>query len=213
VIVTRPARQAEPLVAELERRGYDVVVCPLISLEPLGEGRVDASGYDWLVVTSANGAEVLAPRLSGRPLHVAAIGPATAEALVSRGIVVDLVPAVGTQEGLLAELPRPAGRVLVAAAEEARRLLVDALAADFLPLYRTHELRPDATPEGDLAVLASGSQARAFARLGLGAPVVSIGPQTTRVAHELGLHVAAEAVAPTVSALADAVDSARHAAR
>jgi uroporphyrinogen-III synthase len=62
-------------------------------------------------------------------------------------------------------------------------------------------------------VLASGSQARAFARLGLGAPVVSIGPQTTRVAHELGLHVAAEAVAPTVSALADAVDSARHAAR
>jgi uroporphyrinogen-III synthase len=213
VIVTRPARQAEPLVAELERRGYDVVVCPLISLEPLGEGPVDASGYDWLVVTSANGAEVLAPRLSGRPLNLAAIGPATAEALVSRGIAVDLVPAVGTQEGLLAELPRPAGRVLVAAAEGARRLLVDALGADFLPLYRTHELRPEASPEGDLAVLASGSQARAFARLGLGAPVVSIGPQTTRVAHELGLHVAAEAVAPTVSALADAVDSARHAAR
>jgi uroporphyrinogen-III synthase len=213
VIVTRPAHQAGPLVEELERRGHDVVVCPLIALEPLGEEPVDASGYDWLVVTSANGADLLAPRLRGRAQRVAAIGPATAEALAVHGIAVDLVPATATQEGLLAELPRPAGRVLVAAAEGARRVLVDGLVADFLALYRTRELRPDPTPVGDVAVVASASQARALARLELGVPVVSIGPQTTHAARALGLDVAAEAEAPTVSALGAAVDSARVRAR
>jgi uroporphyrinogen-III synthase len=209
VIVTRPAHQAEPLVEELERRGYDVFVCPLIALEPLGDDPVDVSGYDWLVVTSANGADLLAPRLRGRAKRVAAIGPATAEALAAHGIGVDLVPRTATQEGLLGELPRPAGRVLVAAAEGARRLLVDELGADFLALYRTRELRPDPAPAGDVVVVSSASQARALARLELGVPVVSIGPQTTQAARGLGLDVAAEASAPTVFALGAAVDSAR----
>ena len=56
------------------------------------------------------------------------------------------MPAVSTQEGLLAELPRPAGRVLFAAAEGARTLLVDELDATFVPLYRTRELEPDEPP-------------------------------------------------------------------
>ena len=101
------------------------------------------------------------------PARVAAIGRATADAF---GGVADLVPAVSTQEGLLAELPRPAGRVLFAAAEGARRLLVDELGADFVPLYRTRELRPAAPPEGDLVVLASASAARAFGALGVDMP-------------------------------------------
>ena len=58
--------------------------------------------------------------------RVAAIGPATADVLGGA----DLVPSVATQEGLLAELPRPAGRVLFAAAEGARTLLPDELGAD-----------------------------------------------------------------------------------
>ena len=50
---------------------------------------------------------------------------------------------VSTQEGLLAEFPRPAGRVLFAGAEGARRLLVNELEADFVALYRTRELTPE----------------------------------------------------------------------
>ena len=42
-------------------------------------------------------------------------------------------------------------------------------------------------------MLASGSAARAFASLGLRVPAVSIGPQTTAVAREVGLGVVAEA--------------------
>jgi uroporphyrinogen-III synthase len=139
VVVTRPADQARPLVERLEALGHDVAVCPLIEIEPTGPDEVDVSCYDWLVVTSANAARELAARMRGRPARVAAIGPGTAAALPHEP---DLVPRVSTQEGLLAELPRRPGRVLFAGAEDARRLVVDEVGADFMPLYRTKQLRP-----------------------------------------------------------------------
>jgi len=193
VIVTRPVGQVDELSDGLRALGHDVVICPLVRIEPLGDDPIDVSSYDWVVLTSANGADELARRSRGRPLRLAAVGPATAAALAAHGLHADLVPAVATQEGLLAEFPRPAGRVLVAAAEGARRTLVEELGADFLPLYRTVELTPNRPPEGDLAVLASGSAARAFAALGLDLPVVSIGPQTTATAEAAALRVVAEA--------------------
>jgi uroporphyrinogen-III synthase len=204
VLVTRPRGQADELLRRLAALGHDVVHVPLIAVEPLGDETIDLTGYDWVVVTSANGARELVRR-SVRPLpRVAAIGRATAEALGGA----DLVPRVSTQEGLLAELPRPAGKVLLAAAEGARRLLVDELEADFVALYRTRELVPDETPHGDLAVLASPSAARAFAALGTGIPTVSIGPETTRAAREAGVDVLAEAVTHDVEGLVAAVTAA-----
>jgi uroporphyrinogen III methyltransferase/synthase len=199
-----------PLAARLRDLGYDVVSCPLIVVEPLGDGPVDASGYEWLVVTSRKGAAELGRRLTGRPRQIAAVGAGTAEALRAYGLVADLVPRVASQEGLLAELPRPPGRVLLAAAEGARRLLVDELGADFVALYRTRELRPAAFPDVDVVVLASPSAARAYAALERPAPIVSIGPQTTAAAREGGLAVAAEARQSDIGGLVDAV---RRAAR
>jgi uroporphyrinogen-III synthase len=136
--------------------------------------------------------------------HDAAIGRATAEAFGGA----DLVPAVSTQEGLLAELPRPAGRVLFAGAEGARRLLVEELGADFVALYRTRELTPAIAPDGDLVVLASASAARAFGRLGADIPAVTIGPQTTRAARESGVEVIREAATHDVAGLLAAIGSA-----
>ena len=167
VIVTRPEGQADELGARLRALGHEVVLCPLVRIEPISDEPIDVTPYDWVIVTSANGARELARRLEGRPRRLAAIGPATAAALEEHGLSPDLVPAVATQEGLLAELRPPAGRVLVAAAERARRLVVDELKADFVPLYRTVELSPDELPAGDLVVLASGSAARAFGKLEL----------------------------------------------
>jgi uroporphyrinogen III methyltransferase / synthase len=192
VIVTRPAGQEEPLASRLRELGHEVVLCPLTRIEPLGDDPIDLSGYDWVLVTSVNGAAELARRSSGTPKCIAAIGPGTATALEEHGLHADLVPAVSTQEGLLAELPRPAGRVLFAGAEAARRLLVDALGADYVPLYRTVQLRPD-PPDGDVVLLASASAARAFAETGARAPAVTIGPQTTAAARAAGLDVLAEA--------------------
>jgi uroporphyrinogen-III synthase len=204
VVVTRPAGQADELATRLEELGHEVVRCPLIAIEPLGDGPVDTSGYDWLVVTSTNAACELRRRGRGTPKRVAAIGRATAAAFGGA----DLVPRVSTQEGLLAELPRPAGRVLFAGAEGARRLLVDELGADFVPLYRTIELEPDEQLDGELVVLASASAARAYARTGAVIPAVSIGPETTAAARAAGVEVVAEAERHDLDGLVAAVETA-----
>jgi uroporphyrinogen-III synthase len=196
VLVTR-----EELVARVESLGHTAVLCKLIRVEPLGDDPVDASGYDWLVVTSRNGAHELARR-GVTANRIAAIGPATAEALRSHGLRVDLVADTHTQEGLRDALPD--GTVLLAAAEGARR---DVLDADFLPLYRTAELRPD-VPEADVALLMSGSAARALAATGARMPVVAIGPQTATEARAAGLEVAAVAAVHDLDGLVEALRSA-----
>jgi uroporphyrinogen-III synthase len=205
VIVTRATGQLEPLARRLEAIGLEVVRCPLIELEPIGPEHVDVDGYDWVVVTSPFGARELLRRARGRLPKVAAIGPGTAAALAEGGVEPALVPAVSTQEGLLAALPRPAGRVLFPGAEQARQLLAEELNADVVPLYRTATLRPDPPPEGDLVVLASASAAEAFAALALELPAVSIGPETTRAAEAAGVDVVAEAEPHDLDGLVEAV--------
>jgi uroporphyrinogen III methyltransferase / synthase len=208
IVVTRPRGQNDELAARLRALDHDVAEYPLIEIEPLDDGPIDTSAYDWVVVTSRNGAELLAARRTGTLPRVAAVGPGTADALRERGIEPALVPTVSTQDGLLAELPRPAGRVLLAAAEDARRLLVRELGADFRPLYRTQPLRPDAPLDGDLVVLASDSAARAFAALDSDLPVVTIGPQTSAAARAAGIRILAEAQTHDLDGLVAAVEDA-----
>jgi uroporphyrinogen III methyltransferase/synthase len=202
-IVTRPRAQARPLVDALEALGVEVVECPLIEIERTSDEPIDASGYDWLVVTSPNGADEIARRGRNLP-RVAAVGPGTAESLRMHGIEPAFVPVESSQEGMLREFPRPAGRVLFAAAEGARRGPIDELRADFVPLYRTRLLTPD-PPAGDVVVLASGSAARAYAGVGGSAPAVTIGPETSRVARSVGLAVLREAATHDLDGLVAAV--------
>ena len=199
-----PQSQAEPLGSRLRSLGHEVVLCPLIRIEPTGDEPIDVAEYDWVVVTSPNGASELARRARGVPRRIAAVGPGTAHALVARGLIPEVVARVSTQEGLLAELPQPAGRVLFAGAEDARALLSDELAADVVVLYRTIELSPP-PPAGDFVVLASASAARAFGSLGASLPVVSIGPQTSAAARAAGLEVIAEAEPHDLDGLVAAV--------
>lgn len=191
----RVAVTREDVAARVEALGHDAVLCELIRTEPLGDEPVDASAYDWLVVTSANGAHELARRgVTAR--RIAAVGPATAEALRAHGLHVDLVPDEYSQEGLGRVL---SGRLLLAAAEGARR---DVLDADFLPLYRTTELPQDV--DADVALLMSGSAARA---LRTRMPVVAIGPQTAAEARAAGHEVVAVARTHDVDGLIDALAS------
>jgi uroporphyrinogen-III synthase len=195
VLVTR-----EELAARVEALGHDAVFCELIRIEPLGDEPVDASAFDWLLVTSRNGAHELGRR-GVTANRIAAIGPATAEALRSHGLRVDLVATTHSQEGLRDELP--AGTALLAAAEGAR---LDVLDADFLPLYRTIELHPE-VPEVDVALLMSGSAARALAAAGAHVPIVAIGPQTEAEAAAAGFYVAAVAATHDLDGLIEALRS------
>ena len=203
VVVTRPQAQAGPLVEALEALGAEVVACPLIEIERVSDEPVDGAGYDWVIVTSPNGAGELARRGRNLP-RIAAVGPGTEEALHAHGIEPAFVPRESSQDGLVREFPRPAGRVLFAAAEGARRGPVEELDADFVALYRTRLLAPE-PPEGDVVVLASGSAARAYAAIGGAAPAVSIGPETTRAAQGAGLDVVAEASSHDLTGLVAAV--------
>jgi uroporphyrinogen-III synthase len=195
IVVTR-----SELAPRLEALGHEVVVCELIRTEPLGDDPVDASAYDWLIVTSPTGAHELGRR-GVTASRIAAIGPATADALRGQGLRADLVATTHTQEGLRDVLPP--GRRLLAAAEGARR---DVLDADFLALYRTVELNPP-PPEGDVVLLTSGSAARALAATGARMPVVAIGPQTAAEARACGFEVAAVAADHDLDGLVEAVRS------
>jgi uroporphyrinogen-III synthase len=176
------------------------VIAPLIAIDPIETGPVDLDGYDWLVLTSATGAHELKRRARGRPARVAAIGAATARAWGE----VDLVPRVATQEGLLADLPQPVGRVLFAGAEGARPLLAEELGADVVVLYRTRSLSPEI--DGDVAVVGSPSAARALASVNPAVPVVTIGPETTAAARVAGLTVVREATTADTDGLVRALE-------
>ena len=207
IVVTRPVGRAQELVERLRRAGHEVVHVPLIAVEPVGDEPIDVTGYDWVVLTSVAGARELRRRMRGTPARVAAIGRATAAAFGGA----DVIAETSTQEGLVAALPRRAGRVLFAGAEGARRLLPDTLGADVVVLYRTVELEPESWPECDFVVLASPSAARAYAAVRDVAPAISIGRETTREAIAHGVTVAREATTHDVRGLVEAVERATRA--
>ena len=221
VLVTRARTQASGLAARLEALGAEVVQAPAIRIEPLPFEPPVLDRYDIVVVTSANGVELLLPG-DVRPLHgvtVAAIGPATARALRERGIVPDVVPAEAVSESLLAALGEVGGRrVLVATAEGARDVLPAGLRergahVDVVHLYRTvpEPVDADAVRSADLITFTSSSTvASLVAVLGDGVRgglrAASIGPVTSAALREHGIEPAAEADPHTVEGLVAAVE-------
>src|SRR5205823_3355948 len=105
--------------------------------QPVDAALANLGDYQWLVFTSVNGVHSFLRRLRhvGRDLralggiHLAAIGPATAEALRSYHLDPDVMPASFRSEDLAAALtPRVAGqRVLLARADRGREVLRETL--------------------------------------------------------------------------------------
>jgi uroporphyrinogen III methyltransferase/synthase len=240
VLVTRATAQASTLSHELRERGAGVVEMPALRIEPLDPGPLAAAldrltSYQHIVFTSRNAVDIVwqALRAGGRDaralagLVVSAIGPATTEALLERGIAVDLTPTRFVAEGLLETLRARAdvraARVLYPAAVDARDVLPDGLRAlgatvDVVSVYRSvfdgqgaDQVRAAiADREITLVTLTSASAARGFVEgvgpeLAASIPAVSIGPVTTQEARSLGLRVVAEAQPSTIPGLVDAV--------
>jgi uroporphyrinogen III methyltransferase/synthase len=238
VLVTRPRLQARPLKDLLRAAGADPIEVPVIEIAAPADGGAalrdalgEISSYDWVVATSANGAErLLAGLHDARDLggvRVAAIGPGTAAALAAGNVKADLVPGEYVAEGLLDAFPDPppaGGRVLLARAAMARDVLPDGLRkkgwqVDVAEAYRTVPVPPseestEAVRTSDVVTFTSSSTVERFVEA-FGADavpplVVSIGPVTTATARSLGLAVDVEAAEhTTVGMVASLVDHVR----
>jgi uroporphyrinogen III methyltransferase/synthase len=243
VLVTRPRHQAGDLVRRLEELGAVPFVLPAVEVrEPADWALGDAAlarlaDFQWLVFTSANGVHALIRRLRqiGRdlralgPLRLAAIGPATAEALRSYHLEPDLVPAEFRSEGLIELLKEKAAgqRVLLARADRGRELLREELArvatVEQIAVYSqvdTLEADPEVLDclrrgEIDYVTVTSSNIARALARLldetcrarlqSGAVRLVSISPVTSETIRELGWPVAAEATEYTIAGVLQAL--------
>lgn len=237
VVVTRARSQASALVEPLAALGAAVVEAPVIEIgDPADGGAALAaavaalSDYDWVVVTSPNGAERLlaAVRAAGRDARafggarLAAIGSGTAEALGAAGLVPDLVPPRFVAESLLEALPDPpagGGRLLLARAAVGRDVLPDGLAArgwsvDVVEAYRTRQVgldeeRAAAVAGADIVTFTSSSSVTglvsAIGRDAIPPVVATIGPVTSATAREHGLTVEIEAAEHTVDGLVEAL--------
>ncbi|MGE3962209.1 MAG: uroporphyrinogen-III C-methyltransferase [Dehalococcoidia bacterium] len=178
VLVTRSRSQASALVTALRLEGAHPVELPAIEIEQRVDddalrdaiSLLDASGYRWVVFTSANAVEVFLDALMAQrdlrafgDTRVCAIGPATERALVARGLRPDLVPGEAIGEDVARALLDVGGmegaRVLLPRAEQARDALPDTLRAagaevDDLPLYLAAP--PAQPPEDALALVREG---------------------------------------------------------
>src|SRR5262245_26239923 len=104
VLIGRTPKQARSLTHLLRGKGAVPIAIPFIQIRPpRSYGKLDAAlrllaSYDWLILTSVNGADILFER-SRRlrvkipaTLAIAAIGPATRTAIEARGVRVAVTP-------------------------------------------------------------------------------------------------------------------------
>ena len=241
VLVTRTRNQAGLLSRHLAELGAIPIEVPTIDLRPphdyaeLDNALAEVSGFDWIVFASANAVRAVYDRLvatgrDSRSLHsvrVAAIGPATADAISECGIVADLVPETATSKGLTDALAREhihGSRILLPRADIAtqdipERLIALGAVVKQVTAYRT------VIPEGskgqaaealqsgiDVATFTSSSTVRNL--LGLleneadslaGAKIACIGPTTASTAGSFGLKVDIVAKTPTIAGLVEAL--------
>jgi len=148
LLVTRPDPDGESTAAALRARGHEVMLAPMLRVEPVADADLGVGPWAGLLLTSANGARAIArhPRfVELAALPVLAVGAASAEAARAEGFA-----AVESADGDGGDLVRlTAARfsgsplpLLYPAGEERARDLAGALAAHGIAvstaaIYRT----------------------------------------------------------------------------
>ncbi len=233
VIVTRARAQSSGLVRLLAEAGALAVEVPGIEIvDPADKGLALAEALgrlgdnEWIVFTAANAVEACWRRLDATApfagIKVAAIGAATAAALLARGVAADLVPADYVAESLVESFPSPKageGSVLLPCAAGAREVLATGLRAkgwrvEVVEAYRTVGPPPDKAAartgaEADVITFTSSSAVTGYLDLagldGVPPVVACIGPVTARTALEAGLEVEVVAKVHTAAGLVAAL--------
>ncbi len=194
IVITRTREQAGQLRAALEELGAQAVEIPTIEIrppaswEPLDGAIRRLEEFNYLLVTSVNGARSFLARLQAcgrdvrdlKGLTIGAIGPATAAEFARTGVKVDFVPKEYRAEGLLDALAGHDLRgktFLIPRAKVARDLVPKILAergarVEVVEAYETgtprissEELESLLTPRPDAITFTSSSTASNFAKL------------------------------------------------
>jgi uroporphyrinogen III methyltransferase/synthase len=240
IVVTRAAQTSTALSDKLAELGADVIEMPAtkiarLDLSPLREEIKNLDEYGWLIFTSRNAITIFWEQLLGggrdaralAGLKIAAVGPATAGALLERGIAVDVIPQRFVAEGLLEKLTErddvSGARVLYVTAEGAREVLPDGLAAlgadvNVIEAYRSIQDGASANrlkralESGSVSAVTftSASSVKSYVEivgdeLSLKSPGASIGPQTTEAITAAGIELLSEAEESTIDGLVAAV--------
>ncbi len=228
VVITRSQSQNESLRRLLESQGAVVIEVPLIAInEPDDEGRErDAvlqrcHEFDWIVVTSPNGATRVAPFLNAavaagdvRVPRIAVVGRATENSL---GMSAHLVAQPATAHSLVELFPEGYGKVLVVQGNLADEVVSQGIAdkgwdVTKVVAYLTIQLTPTAQQRddalsADVLLLASSSAVSAWCdAFGTESPetVIAIGPSTASTATSLGLRLTAIAQDHSLQGLIEA---------
>lgn len=234
VAVTRPRERAESTVKLIEARGWEALIVPTVEIKPRKralEG-VDLRSFDWLVLTSASGAEIVHQHFGEalKSIKIACIGPKTAEALGKMGLKEAYMPvkydAGSLAKGLLSKVK--GSKILVARASIGRDILVQELRKKALvteiALYDTVmttditgiEAFTEFLDKGEVnAVIFTSSQAAKNLLASLNkdkvpklqrATVCAIGPITAATLRNLGVRVDVMPEEYTVKACLDEIE-------
>ncbi len=244
IVVTRAREQASDLVRALSDLGAECLECPTIETippektGPLDDAIARLAAFDWIIFTSVNGVRFFFERLfhQGKDvralghIHTAAIGPATADRLKSFGLSSDLVPEAYVAESVIAAFRAHdlrGRRLLLPRAQEARRVLPEALAAMGAEVAEVAAYQTRPVPTGadrlldqltqhriDLVTFTSSSTVKNFkallppgraAELSAGLSAACIGPVTADTARQLGFDVRLVAAEYTIPGLCAAI--------
>jgi len=235
VIITGPSDLGRRLAESLAARGAAVEIAPFIRVVPAAARpwreairRLQGGGFDWLIVMSMATVRVLTTLDLTVPqeTRIAAVGPATARALVQAGFDVSLVPAEHSARGLLADPNFTSAspvRVFLPQSDTASPLLAQGLRELGHEVVAISAYRVEGVPapphviqrlrQGGYDALVLGSGSVAVEVLSQVSPVsdhvriVAVGPTTAEAAQLAGLPVAGYGVMRDPEALAEAVEA------
>jgi uroporphyrinogen III methyltransferase/synthase len=238
IVVTRPRGQASGMVEMLRGLGAQPVEFPVIQIGPASDyGPLDRAierlnDYDWLVFTSVNGVRAFFERLDlsrrdlrGLRARLAAIGPATREALEQAHLKVDEIGDEYVADSLATAIGKHSlagASALLVRAAAAREFLPEWLReqgalVDVVEAYRTsaapnlgERARELEAHPPDWITFTSSSTVDAFlAAVDVGklAPsrLASIGPVTSQTLRKYGLEPSVEASEYTVEGILSAI--------
>lgn len=158
VLVLRPEPGASATVERARQRGIEAIALPLFEIEPVSWNAPEASGFDGLLLTSANAVRCGGDQLKDlRGLPVYAVGTSTAEAAREAGFDIASTGEAGVDR-LLGSID-PELKLLHIGGEDRREPNGPKQQITFVPVYRSKARDNVEEPAGRCVALIHSTRA------------------------------------------------------